>query len=451
MKNNKGEDAKERVESGGGGRLDFWLKESIKDVKFSDEYVIDRELGRGATSIVYRCRCRRTSKEWAVKMINKKVERRIVATEIGVLLKLNHPNIFNFQFDSKTSPEDNVECVGIKCQIRLKEVYESTAVIHMILELVTGGELFDRIVSCGFYSEKEAIKCVSQMLEAVQYLHNNDIIHRDLKPENLLYEDESDDAKLKIADFGLSKITEHNIQMQTICGTPGYCAPEVLKGHRYDSSVDLWSIGVITYILLCGYEPFYGNTENETFKKILLCQYVFDSPWWDDVTDVAKDFVSRLLLANPSERMTTSQALQHPWLTGKDKVTFKEHLPNVKDKLKDFNAKRKLKAATDVLMALKFRHPHPPNDDVIPSDVHGEDKCVISPAEKEDKDQNEDAGDGDKIDGATGDKNAESCNGDEEEDGGDVDDGGGCCCASTSNQQPRATSPFSAAAKCSSK
>lgn len=309
---------------------DYWVKESIKNRTFEDVYELGKELGRGATSVVCQCEHRASGHKWAVKIINKKVEKKIVSTEIGVLLKMDHPNI-----------------------IRLKEIYETAAKIHLVLELVTGGELFDRIVTCGYYSEKAAAKCVKEMLEAVKYLHDNEVVHRDLKPENLLYEDNSEDAKLKLADFGLSKIIDNEVHMQTVCGTPGYCSPEILKGRKYGTPVDMWSVGVVTYILLCGYEPFYADAETDMFRKILKCDYQFDSPWWDDVSQNAKDLIRRLLVADPKQRMTAAQALRHPWVTGN--AAKNEHMEGAQTKLKQFNAKRKLKAATDVLRAFSFR------------------------------------------------------------------------------------------------
>lgn len=318
----------------------FWLKESIKHVQFADSYELETELGRGATAIVYKCRCKKSGKSWAVKIINKKVEKRIVCMEIGVLLKLEHPNI-----------------------IHLKEVFENATVIYLVLELVTGGELFERVVSCGYYNERESIRCVSDILKALKYLHENGIIHRDLKPENLLYENDSDVSNLKIADFGLSKILSPETLMKTVCGTPGYCAPEVLKGEVYDSSVDMWSLGVITYILLCGYEPFYGDSETEVFRKILRCQYAFDEPWWDDVSTLAKDFVSRLLSEDAKRRMSVHEALHHPWINGHSLFSSKETRLEVQSKLKEFNSRRKLKA---VMMAARINRNHQDLESNVP-------------------------------------------------------------------------------------
>ncbi|ELU13408.1 hypothetical protein CAPTEDRAFT_222444 [Capitella teleta] len=171
-----------------------------------------------------------------------------------------------------------------------------------------------KIVTRGYYSEKDAAKCVKEMLEAAKYLHENDIVHRDLKPENLLYENNSDDARLKIADFGLSKIISGDVTMQTVCGTPGYCAPEIMTGSQYTSAVDMWSIGVMTFILLCGYEPFYDDNEQQMFKKILKADYEFDPQWWSEVSENAKDLIGRLLVLDPSScGAGRSVAAYHPF------------------------------------------------------------------------------------------------------------------------------------------
>lgn len=305
----------------------YWLAESIKDKRFDDHYDLGKELGRGATAIVYKCTVKGMDQAWAVKKMDKRVENKTILTEVGILLKLDHPNI-----------------------VRMKEVFESEDYVYIVLELVTGPELFERIVSQQFYSEEQAATSVRDIITAVEYLHKNDIVHRDLKPENILYENLSQDSRLKIADFGLSTIVSNKVSLVTVCGTPGYCAPEVLKGEKYHKSCDMWSVGVITYILLCGYEPFYAEKEAEMFKKILKADYSFDSPWWDDVSDNAKDLVRKLLVLDPTKRLTATAALKHVWVTGiANKKTHKE---DTVAKIKEFNARRKLKFATDALMAV---------------------------------------------------------------------------------------------------
>ncbi|XP_051058307.1 calcium/calmodulin-dependent protein kinase type IV isoform X1 [Phodopus roborovskii] len=305
---------------------DYWIDGSNRDA-LSNFFDVESELGRGATSIVYRCKQKGTQKPYALKVLKKTVDKKIVRTEIGVLLRLSHPNI-----------------------IKLKEIFETPTEISLVLELVTGGELFDRIVEKGYYSERDAADAVKQILEAVAYLHENGIVHRDLKPENLLYATPAPDAPLKIADFGLSKIVEHQVLMKTVCGTPGYCAPEILRGCAYGPEVDMWSVGIITYILLCGFEPFYDERGDQfMFRRILNCEYYFISPWWDEVSLNAKDLVRKLIVLDPKKRLTTFQALQHPWVTGKA-ANF-VHMDTAQKKLQEFNARRKLKAAVKAVVA----------------------------------------------------------------------------------------------------
>ncbi|TRY54322.1 hypothetical protein DNTS_021299 [Danionella cerebrum] len=239
-------------------------------------------------------------------MLKKTVDKKIVRTEIGVLLRLSHPNI-----------------------IKLKEIFETPAEISLVLELVTGGELFDRVVEKGYYSERDAADAVKQVLEAVAYLHENGVVHRDLKPENLLYATSAPDAPLKIADFGLSKIVDD--QHQRFCGD----VPMALK---------------LTCGLLCGFEPFFDERGDQyMFKRILNCEYEFVSPWWDNVSLNAKDLVRKLIVQDPKKRLTTQQALQHPWVTGKA-VNF-THMDTAQKKLLEFNARRKLKAAVKAVVA----------------------------------------------------------------------------------------------------
>ena len=207
-----------------------------------------------------------------------------------------------------------------------QQIYESENQHHLVLELVTGGELFDRIIEKGSYTEADASHVVKQILEAVNYLHTSlNIVHRDIKPENLLYYDTSEDSKIMISDFGLSKnLGFGNDIMHTACGTPGYVAPEVLHRKPYGKAIDAWSIGVITYILLCGYPPFYTedlknlknfreNIENLKnfvhedndallFEQIKQATFEFDSPYWDHIGDPAKDFVSVLMTKDPEKR-----------------------------------------------------------------------------------------------------------------------------------------------------
>jgi len=269
------------------------IPEVIEHPKFTDIYNLGRELGRGGFSIVYEGIRKNDNVKFAVKVIAKNQssdEISLLKREIDIMKKLKHSNI-----------------------IGLEDCYEDEETIYLVLELATGGELFDQIVSRGSYSERDAANIIRQILEAVGKMHAEGIAHRDLKPENLLVTGENNEI-IKISDFGLSKdFGKENLR--TSCGTPDYVAPEVLKGSTYDSAVDIWSIGVITYILLCGFPPFYGSTEQQIFNKILRAEYDFPSPDWDGVSEEAKGFIKALLVLNPNDRPTAEECLQSPWIT----------------------------------------------------------------------------------------------------------------------------------------
>ncbi|XP_051164923.1 calcium/calmodulin-dependent protein kinase type 1 isoform X2 [Leptopilina boulardi] len=275
------------------------LKKDGKDDKspsIDEKYTLKELLGTGAFSEVRLAESKeRPGDLYAVKIIDKKAlkgKEDSLENEIKVLRRLTHPNI-----------------------VRLLETFEDKHKVYLIMELVTGGELFDRIVEKGSYTEKDASDLIRQVLEAVDYMHEQGVVHRDLKPENLLYYSPDEDSKIMISDFGLSKMEDSGI-MATACGTPGYVAPEVLAQKPYGKAVDVWSIGVISYILLCGYPPFYDENDANLFAQILKGEFEFDSPYWDDISDSAKDFISRLMCVNVEERYTCKQALAHPWISG---------------------------------------------------------------------------------------------------------------------------------------
>lgn len=203
---------------------------------------------------------------------------------------------------------------------------------------IHGSELFDRIVDKGYYTEKNTVHIVKQILSAVSYLHDLGIAHRDLKPENLLCSGQDEGEEVKIADFGLSKMFDGNELLMTSCGTPGYVAPEVLMCESYDKSVDMWGIGIITYILLAGYPPFYAENDTALFEKIMGAEYDFDDECWDDVSDLAKDFIRHLLVKNPKERFDAEQAMSHAWLND-GKASDKKLKTG--DKLEKYNVERK--------------------------------------------------------------------------------------------------------------
>merc|ERR1712137_38511 len=266
--------------------------------KIEDVYSFEKELGRGAFSVVKLGRHKKTKEEVAIKVIEKKnVEQDLhrLATEMQVLKSVDHPNI-----------------------IKLKEIFETDEMLYIVTEVVTGGELFDRIVDKGSYSERDAAILVQKLVTAIEYLHSKNIVHRDLKPENLLLKSSEQDTEIKLADFGLSKVLGQEVMMQTACGTPGYVAPEILQSSEsgYGKEVDMWSVGVITYILLCGFPPFYNDNVAQLFESIIKADFDYPSDYWDHISDDAIDFIDSLLIAEPSKRMSATEALQHCWLQG---------------------------------------------------------------------------------------------------------------------------------------
>ncbi|XP_041460847.1 calcium/calmodulin-dependent protein kinase type 1D-like [Lytechinus variegatus] len=280
-------------------------------------------LSRGAFSEVVVAEDRKSGEYRAIKCIEKKKikgKEDTLENEIAILKQIDHPNI-----------------------VALLDIFEDKLHVYLVIELVSGGELFDRIVAKGNYTEKDASEIVRQILEATTYIHSKGIVHRDLKPENLLFYSPDEDSKIMISDFGLSKF-ESQEGMSTACGTPGYVAPEVLRRKNYGKGIDIWSIGVITYILLCGYPPFYDDNDAALFQQIMKGEYEFDSPYWDDISDSAKDFIGHLMALDPDDRYTSEDAIRHPWISGNAALTKNIHSV-VSENIKKNFAKTKWKQA----------------------------------------------------------------------------------------------------------
>ncbi|DBB18738.1 TPA: hypothetical protein ACH3X3_000345 [Trebouxia sp. C0006] len=275
-----------------------------KDAKVRDVYKFGKTLGTGGFAVVKLATERHTGEEYAVKIMalpepNTKAgdnenTREDIFKEIDILVGMNHENV-----------------------IFLKEYFEEGNKVYLITELLTGGELLDAVLERGSYNEADARLSFVQLLRGIEYLHSKGVVHRDLKLENLLLATPNDIHKVKIADFGLAKKAAESA-MATICGTPQYVAPEVIQGTPgliYSPAVDLWSAGVVLFILLGGYPPFYDESEPALFDQIRKGKFSFDDPVWDAVSDSAKSLVRELLTTNPSKRLTASQALQHTWFT----------------------------------------------------------------------------------------------------------------------------------------
>ncbi|KAJ6242017.1 serine/threonine-protein kinase fhke-related [Anaeramoeba flamelloides] len=257
-------------------------------------YNIGESIGSGNFSTVKIGKDRKTGEKWAIKVIRKEGmgnNLRMLENEIDILSRIDHPNI-----------------------ITLKEIYETKDKVYLVMEYCDKGELFDDIVEEGFYAEEKASKLIYKILMALKYLHQQGIAHRDLKPENLLLSGKN--KEIKIADFGLSKIYSEKIMLKTACGTPGYVAPEILDEdmNSYGPKVDVWSVGVITYIMLCGYPPFYNENTNNLFKQILSGEFEFPEEDWSKISEEAKQFISKIFVVDSSSRMSVEQALKHPWI-----------------------------------------------------------------------------------------------------------------------------------------
>uniref|UniRef100_A0A8C9TS90 calcium/calmodulin-dependent protein kinase n=1 Tax=Scleropages formosus TaxID=113540 RepID=A0A8C9TS90_SCLFO len=281
--------------------------------------------GRGAFSVVRRCVKVLSGQEYAAKIINTKKlsarDHQKLDREARICRLLKHPNI-----------------------VRLHDSISEEGHHYLIFDLVTGGELFEDIVAREYYSEADASHCIQQILEAVLHCHQMGVVHRDLKPENLLLASKSKGAAVKLADFGLAIEVEGDQQAWFgFAGTPGYLSPEVLRKDPYGKAVDLWACGVILYILLVGYPPFWDEDQHRLYQQIKAGAYDFPSPEWDTVTPEAKDLINKMLTINPAKRITASEALKHPWISHRSTVASCMHRQETVECLKKFNARRKLK------------------------------------------------------------------------------------------------------------
>ncbi|GJJ68857.1 hypothetical protein EMPS_01203 [Entomortierella parvispora] len=256
--------------------------------------ITDNILGVGTFATVKEIKLKSTGKSYALKIILKSKlldKAAMLETEISVLSRVRHPN-----------------CVS------LLEMFETEDAVYLVTDMAAGGELFDQLLKKGYYTEGDAARLVREILLGVEYLHSLDIVHRDLKPENLLFADTTESARLMITDFGLSKVlTNGNDVLMTACGTPGYVAPEVLEQVGHGKPVDIWSVGVIAYTLLCGYTPFWGEDQSALFENIMAGEYLYEDMYWKDVSPLAKAFIDSLLVRPADKRSTATHALSHPW------------------------------------------------------------------------------------------------------------------------------------------
>ncbi|VAH28805.1 unnamed protein product [Triticum turgidum subsp. durum] len=317
------------VDGGGGGagkqQKEPKQRKGKKPNPFSIEYELGGELGRGEFGVTYLCTDRATREALACKSISKKklrtaVDVEDVRREVEIMRHLpKHPNI-----------------------VTLRDTYEDDNAVHLVMELCEGGELFDRIVARGHYTERAAAVVTKTIVEVVQMCHKHGVMHRDLKPENFLFANKKETAVLKAIDFGLSVFFTPGERFSEIVGSPYYMAPEVLK-RNYGQEVDVWSAGVILYILLCGVPPFWAETEQGVAQAIIRSVIDFKRDPWPRVSDNAKDLVRGMLNPDPRRRLTAQQVLDHPWLQNIKKAPNVNLGETVKARLQQFSVMNKFK------------------------------------------------------------------------------------------------------------
>ena len=304
--------------------------------KFEDKYIIVKEIGSGAFSRCLKVKNKITGVSFACKELSKKnlSDYKGLMAEVNLMIKLDHPNI-----------------------IKLYEVYENESYIYLIMEYCRGGELFDRVIAKTEkgqqYTEKEAASLFKQIMSAINYCHKNGIVHRDLKPENLLFLSKSDNSPIKVIDFGMSKRFDSSTKiMSERVGTAYYISPEVLKG-KYDEKCDIWSAGVILYIIICGYPCFNGDTDDDIFKAILKGKIQFPSPEWDNISNDAKELIKKMC-CSPDKRLTAEQVLNEVWVKDNAPNSNKALLPVMMDGIKEYAKSNKFRKAVLTYIASRL-------------------------------------------------------------------------------------------------
>ncbi|GCC19697.1 death-associated protein kinase 2 isoform X1 [Chiloscyllium punctatum] len=317
---------------------------SFKQQRVEDFYEVGEELGSGQFAIVKKCCEKSSGVEYAAKFIKKRqvrasrrgVRREEIEREVNILQQIQHSNI-----------------------ITLHDVYENKTDVVLILELVSGGELFDFLAQKESLSEEEATAFIKQILDGVNYLHSKNIAHFDLKPENIMLLDKVPVPHIKLIDFGLAHTIEDGVEFKNIFGTPEFVAPEIVNYEPLGLPADMWSIGVITYILLSGASPFLGDTKQETLANISAMNYDFDEEFFSHTSELAKDFIKKLLVKDTRKRLSIKDALSHPWIMSHQK---KEEQRNKENKTQH---RRQLKTKRLKEYTIKSHSSMPPNNTYV--------------------------------------------------------------------------------------
>ena len=298
----------------------------LKTTKISKEYTLGKIIGKGSFAQVRVAIHKQTKEKRAIKILKKSdVDMESLLEEVTILSKLSHPYIMH-----------------------IYEIFEDKLNIYITSDYCKGGELFEMISKKGSFTEKEACIIMKQIMSAICYSHQNGIVHRDLKPENILLDSNSDDLSIKIVDWGCAKRIKKDERLHQVDGSSYYIAPEVLQGD-YNEKCDIWSCGVILYILLCGYPPFNGDNDEEIYASILSGEFSFPEEEWNSVSDEAKNFIKKMLVKNPEERITALDSLQDIWFKNneeKSETYDKDLAKNVLSNMRRFKKSRKLEKAT---------------------------------------------------------------------------------------------------------
>jgi len=296
--------------------------------KYSEMYERKEELGRGKFGVVFQVQDKESGHILAAKHIKTRKEehKQRVKEEIGILQNLSNPHVIKFV-----------------------EAFENNRELILVMEYLDGGELFERVATEDFnLTETDCCLFIRQLCRGVDYLHAKKIVHLDLKPENVICT-AKDSTSLKIIDFGLAKKLTSEEKLRVMCGTPEFVAPEVVNYDVVDTSTDMWSVGVICYILLSGYSPFMGDNDSETFNNITSVEYDFDEPEFDNISQGAKDFITELLKKNKASRMDAKMCLDHPWLLEQDVG----HTVIKTENLRKFLARRRWQRCGQAIRAMK--------------------------------------------------------------------------------------------------